>query len=252
NTTEQAQHDALREQGPDNAEPACAERGPYGDFLLASFDPHQKKIRDIGAGNKQDDADTAHEHPKDFAETANYLLLQRPEGGLEAGLFKKLRAESGRRRELAAFHGDHAGDIGICALEGHAGFQAGDAVVAVIAKRGLAAIEPKRLEEVRVSIEQAETGRHHADDFAEISVDVDEAAHGGARAAELPLPIAVADYDGSGGAGRVVLAAEPAAEDWRNTKRGKRIDGDVYSLNLFRSAEAGDAYAVVVPDPEPL
>src|SRR5262252_10419787 len=148
---------------------------PHGDFLLPPFGPHQEKIGNVGAGNEQHHTDAAHEHPEDFSETADDVLFQRPAAGLEVGLFKQFRTESGRRLEFDQFKREHAADISICLLQAHAGLQAGDSSVAVIAQRSLGSIEAKQLEKVRLLIEQPEALGHYADDFAEPAINVNAA-----------------------------------------------------------------------------
>ena len=40
------------------AQAACSKRPPYGSFAEVSSSPHQKKVRDIGTGDRQDKDNT--------------------------------------------------------------------------------------------------------------------------------------------------------------------------------------------------
>ena len=67
-----------------------AQRHARGQFLLASFGPHQQKVGDVGAGDQQHHSDAPHQHPEHLAQVAHNVVLQRPYGGLYACLFEQL------------------------------------------------------------------------------------------------------------------------------------------------------------------
>jgi hypothetical protein len=70
-----------------------------GQLLLAALDTHEQQVRDVRAGDEQHEHDRAHEDPRDVADVAHEVLLERPQAGSEARLLEHLLVEAGRGRE---------------------------------------------------------------------------------------------------------------------------------------------------------
>ena len=91
---------------------------------------------------------------------------------------------------------------GVCRLQGDAGPQAGDSVIAELAERGFVSIETKGRKSSGCSQSRKRNSfGHDADDLARFAVDPDGAAHDGAIGAEAALPIVIAEHHRVGTAG---------------------------------------------------
>ena len=62
--------------GGDFASPR-AKRGTDGDLLAAAFGADQEEVGNVGAGDKQDNDDGAHEDPQHVADVADHVAFQR-------------------------------------------------------------------------------------------------------------------------------------------------------------------------------
>ena len=51
-STDQREHDALRQELPQEAPPTRAERRPDGELALARFGPSEHQVRQVGAGDE--------------------------------------------------------------------------------------------------------------------------------------------------------------------------------------------------------
>lgn len=91
-----------------------------------------------------------------------------------------------------------------------------------------------------------------ANDLAGLTIDVEGLAQDGSGAVKAFLPIAVAEDDGVGRAGRIVLAGKQAAEDGGNAEERKSAVGNVQGVDLFRFGAARDADGVTVVDADVL
>jgi hypothetical protein len=84
------------------------------------------------------------------------------------------------------------------------------------------------------------------DDFARFAIDVKGLAQDGRRATKPFLPITVAEDDGVGRAGRIVLTGEQSAEDGGNAEKRESAVGDVKGVDLFRLGAASDANGIAI------
>src|SRR4029077_18414719 len=99
NAAEQPEDYAFEEQPSRDSFPTGSERGANGKFLTAAFHAYENQVGDIGTGDQQHGTNRAHKHPKNAADIAHYVLLERPQVGRELRFFKKRSAEAFWRRE---------------------------------------------------------------------------------------------------------------------------------------------------------
>ena len=71
------EHQALDEKLPNDPRPACAECGAHRHLLLPLDGFRQQQIRDIGAGDQQQQTDRAEQDPQILADAAGKGLLER-------------------------------------------------------------------------------------------------------------------------------------------------------------------------------
>ena len=88
--------------------------------------------------------------------------------------------------------------------------------------------------------------------MAESAVERDVLADGGGRAAEFFAPETVSENDGIGGAGRIVLVGEGAAEHGRNTEKRESGVGDVESFEAFGFGKVCEIDPVAIVDADVL
>ena len=156
---------------PVNPRPARAQGGADGQLLTAALGPHQQQVGDVGAGQQQDDADRAQEHPERAADVADDVADQR------------LQRRRPPRPHLGPGPGalepylEHAHHVGIGLRRSDAGTQPGHAEQPERRNRRTG-IEPQRQDDLGLAGE-AEAGRHHADDLPRAAVDDDRALDDG-------------------------------------------------------------------------
>ena len=88
--------EAFRQQLPGDPARARAERGVDRQFLLPRLGAHQEQIRDVGAGDQQDQADRAEEHPEHASNVADHVGSERPDVGADLDVVEHLAREAGR------------------------------------------------------------------------------------------------------------------------------------------------------------
>ena len=71
---EQPQQSAFRQQLPDNARPPCPKRDSHRDFSPARSGTRQKQIRNIGAGEQEDQANRAQQNKQRGFHVPDYEL----------------------------------------------------------------------------------------------------------------------------------------------------------------------------------
>src|SRR5690242_13721993 len=118
-------------------------------------------------------------------------------------------AETGRSGEAALHDGKHSCNIRVGLLKGHTGLETGKSLLAEIAKSYLVAIPLEGHDHRGIGlVEEVKVGGHDADNLTWFPVEEDGLAQNGWRAGEFFVPEAVGDYDGVGGAGRIVLSGK--------------------------------------------
>ena len=100
----------------------------------------------------------------------------------------------------------HARDVGVGLCERRTGLQSGDAHVHVdIVRHQLCRLEALREDDVGLGVQEPERPWHDANHFARPRIDRHDASDDGRIAGESPLPVAVTQDRGLGGARRIVL-----------------------------------------------
>ena len=202
---EQREHHALDEQLPDDASAAGPERESNADLLRALGRSCQEQVRDVAAGNQQDEADSTHQRPEHEPD----LLAVRP---LVVGDDRWLDALIGLRvvAAKACRDGRH---LTACLLNGDAIGQACDHLV-IAHLTALAAIDRRRSErqpQVRVGWE-LHALRHDAHDGRWQIIDLDGLPEHAGIGGVAGLPDAVSEHDDRRSAVEIVLGNETAPE----------------------------------------
>ena len=211
NPAHDSQSQALHQHFARDSSPPGAERGPDREFLLAALGANQQQIRDVRAGDEQNQPDGSHQHPQHGADVPHHLLLQGLEFGTEAGILKQSAVETRRRGPSFDPDPQHASNVGIGLLHGDAGLQARYALIAEIPQKHFVAIESMRKNQFRVVVQEPEILRHHPDDRARLRVHIQVAPDNGFISSETAQPIPVGQNHRVGRTGRVVGLGEPAA-----------------------------------------
>ena len=130
---------------------------------------------------------------------------------------------------------------------GDARLEAREGLKAELSEEDFGAVALHGEEEVCLAIEKLEGGGQHSDDFGGASVKHDAASDDGSVAAESGLPILVTDDDGSGAAGRIVVAGEETSEHGAGAEKREDTVGKIDSGDDLRLGEAGDGEVVSGP-----
>ena len=126
------------------------------------------------------------------------------------------------------------------------------AAIAEVGRVQFRPVEAERQDDLRVAIEEAEPGGQHADDLARLAVDDDRLAHDGLIAAELALPVGVAQDHALGRLRRVVVGGEVAPQDRVDVEEAQRAVGHEECLDALGLAGAGDRHRAAVPESDVL
>ena len=82
---QKSEHDAFRQELPDHARAARAERRADGDFSLPRRRSRQKHVGDVGAGNQEDEDDRPEEDEKGRPNVSDDCVLERIDRDLAVG-----------------------------------------------------------------------------------------------------------------------------------------------------------------------
>jgi hypothetical protein len=244
---ERAERQALRHQLARDASRSRADRRADRQLLLARIGAHEQQVRDVRAGDEQHHADRAHQHPEDAPDIADEILLQRTQRRTKMRVVEHLDAESGERGEGLDGDGNEPRHVGGGAVDRGAWREARQRLIAEVAKKRLAPVEPKRQERRRVGVEESKRLREHADHFVGPAVDEDAPADGRRIAAESRSPVSVCENHRLRAAGRIVDAREYAAEQRFDTQDWQDAVSDVERRDLFGLGQARDAVGVAAP-----
>ena len=143
-------------------------------------------------------------------------------------------------------------DVGVRLLHRHAGLQACHAAIAEVGRVQLRTVEAERQNQLRVAVEEAESGGQYADDLARFAIDDDRLAEHTLIAAELPLPVRVAQHHPLGCLGRIVVTGEMAAKNRVDVEEAQRPVRDEQDLHPLGLAGASDRNGATVPQPDVL
>ena len=71
------ENEAFGQQLPHHPQAAGAERGTHGDLALASFGAREQQVRDVRAGDEQEERDRAEQQPDRAADRSDDFVGQR-------------------------------------------------------------------------------------------------------------------------------------------------------------------------------
>ena len=103
-----------------DAPPARAQSGANRQLLAAAFDANQQQVGNVGAGDQQNQDDRSHQHPQHFAYIPDHILLQWPQIGGDARLYKEIGTKSFGRGKAAQNDGKQARHVRTGLLQGDA------------------------------------------------------------------------------------------------------------------------------------
>ena len=147
------------------------------------------------------------------ADVADQVCFQRPQARRRAAPLSNIFAlKPGNGGKLSSRDRNQARHVGVRLRERHARLEPRDRAVAEVAEKDLAPVELNRQQDGRMTVEEAEVLRQHADDFPRAAVEHDRPADDGCIAAELRAPVAVRQDHGSWLSLRVIVLRERAAE----------------------------------------
>ena len=153
------QHQALDQELPRDPRPARAQGGANRQLLAAAFGPHQQQVGDVGAGQQQDDADRAHQHPE---RRRRRRRRRRGSSGCSAGAHRARTSGLVPERSNQTWSTRTTSALACAGVT--PGLQPGHAEQPERRNRR-SGIEPQRQDDLELAGE-AEAGRHHADDSA--------------------------------------------------------------------------------------
>ena len=88
------------------------------------------------------------------------------------GILKQLEAKSLRCRKAVHDDGEHARNIGVDLLHGHAGLEPGERLVAEVAEMDLAAVKVKSIDQRGIGhVEKMKFLRQHTNDLVSFAVE---------------------------------------------------------------------------------
>ena len=244
---QQSENDTFEQKIGSDASAAGTQGGAHGQFLTAALDADEQQIGDIGAGDQKDHTNRAHENPEHAAHVADDVALQRADVGADVRVFKELEAETWRSGKGSHNNRKHASNVGVDLLEGDAGPESGETVVAEIAEVNLVAVKLERGNHGGIIvIEEMKALRQNANNLAALAIHDDVAADHGGVAAKLATPITVSKHDGFGSARRIILFAEAATEQRRNAEERESAVRDAQGGDLLGFGNTGHTHRVAL------
>ena len=148
--TRESQQDAFGEQLADQALPSGAQGGTDRDLFLAGGGARKQQVRNVGAGDQQDQGHRAEQHQNGALHVPDDLFQQRHDADREGPVALVLLADAA---------GDHR-DIGLGLLHGDARLEAGHHVIVLVAA-AVHGIGAPRQGKKNVHLAEASDGRHH-------------------------------------------------------------------------------------------
>ena len=221
---------------------AGAQRRANGKLARAAHGARQKKIRDVGARNQQQETDGGEKHQQERLDVADDIFLHGNES--DAGVLVGDREGGG---QIAR---DHV-HVGLGLRQRNARFQAADDMRAhrdaAIAKRWIVPLANGSVD-VAVMAVESETGRNHAHDGVGRAIQGQRFSDDIRRRAEFAPPQTPAENYDRRRAHLIVIGAECAAENGLHAERGKEARGNHVAAQAFRFGRAGDVVILVAVD----
>ena len=215
---------------------AGAERGPHGELLMPPFRAHQEEVRDVAAGDQQDDADGGEQNPENLPDVADHVCRER------AHVRPQLQSREYGRQER-----DHARGVGVGLGERDAGLHPCERLKPEADEPRRVHVEGHRQHDRGTRPKEREGRRQHADDFNRRAVDHQLPADDAVGAREAPLPVAMGQHHPLRRARRIVFGAEAATENGLHAEQRQCRCADEQSLHAFRIAASGDRHLGPIP-----
>jgi hypothetical protein len=256
-TAGESEERALGEDLTDDAPAGGAKGEANAEFLGAGAGAGEQKVRDVDAGDEEDEADGGEKHNEDGLNVTDDCLAERPEAGAEAavGLWK-----GGSQMIADVVH------VGLGLRQRDTGFQAGNAVNAEArAAQGEGFGVPLADGEVDVLRDEGaeleiEGGGDDTDNGVIAVVEGDGTADDVGIGGKLASPESAAEHGDGRAADFVFAGREKAAEDRLDAEELKEIGSDEIAAYAFcvsiaghdpshvaKDGDAGEAAVVALP-----
>ena len=237
---ERRQHQALRQQLPDETSPAGADGEPHADLPASRHAAGKQHAHDVGARHEQDDTDHQHQaggaHPHRAGHRRRQPHVVR-RGQRHLPIRVRLRVRGGEVRHdhvQARFCLGERDVVAKPSLDEHPALPA--ALEPRLARGGHErrdadrrhVVHPRhRRPQVRARYRRhaEEPGRRHADHDVRLRPDTEYPSHHGRIPSEGSRPQPAGDHGHAGGAGPVVLRRQQPAEHRLNAEKPKVVAG---------------------------
>ena len=229
----QGEHHPFDEQRAHQPPPARTERRPDSHLAAADRRPRQHQVGDVGARDQQHQRHRAEQHQHPATDASDEVLVQCDDAHAHP------RAELGML--LVERHG-HPVHLLAGLLDADTALQPAHRRVVVVAAAAADFVfsgkgnRPVDLGGTLGRHRIREPRRHHADDLERLLVDVETLADRVRRAAELPLPVAVAQDRDAMPAIDLVVGGELPAEDRRHAEHLEELVRDAQAARVGRLA----------------
>ena len=230
---ERGDHQALDEPLRDRPAARLTEGAADGEIEAASGGPHEQQIREVRAGDEQEQADGAEQHQQRPPESvADDVLDERDEAGAPAALAGRHRRRDLRRDRL---------QLAIGRLDRHAGRESREDVELVVQAvlRGHVGLHRHRDLDVAG---QRQADRRHADDGVGLPVELQRLADDVGPAAEVPAPEPVRDDRDSRAVRAVLVRGEVAPLGHPHTECVEEIGRDPPHLDQLWVGAPGQVH----------
>ncbi len=234
-----------------------AERVTDGEFTLTGVGPHERQVRDVGAGDKQQQRRGAGNRPERPGDSARDVRPQRHQHGRWPRLIHDLpRRHTGDEQRHDIWRPrEHRREIALRVGDRHARLQANDGVVGKCRGRRIDGVELERHPQLGRGGRHLKARRQDTRDLTTDTVHIEPAADDAGIGAETHAPHRLTDEHDGRCAGAIFGVGERVAEDrrqleHRNESRRDRCRDD--TLRLDAAARVGDVHFAFAVDADTL
>ncbi len=237
---ERREHRALRQQLPDHTIAARSQRKSNRDLALAPNGPHQQQVRQIGAGDQQNEPHRAQENKERRAHAARNIVRQQSGAGFQ--VLAHVRVSQGETLRNGVQFGAGGG-------EGSARLQPSehiDAMIAVLREqvRRIRRGDVKHQRDGHVELAWAtKAGWQDSDDGVSLVIERDGTAQEMRIAAKARTPQLVAHDDDALCAWAVLLGQKIAPKRGRNAESGEIVRGHLLARETIGWSALGYVHA---------
>jgi hypothetical protein len=231
NAAHRRQQDALGQQLANDPAAAGADRRTNRDLAPAHGRAHEQQVRDVRAGDQQDEDDRAQQHPQRRSHVADDHLLHRldAEAALAAERVRKRLAElGGGLLQLRVGGGER--DAWLQAAGGEKEVPLHDTVRIDLKGQPDVGRAGLRLDGFRVERAQ------HADHFVRLAVQRQLAADDGGIGAKAPPPEPVTQHGNTPAVRQILGGSKGPPCRHRRSEQPEEVRADVSGRDLFRVA----------------